>query len=403
MWQPMTRGAGLVSAAAMMMLTLSPATALGQQAQALVDQVRAAYEKLDQYQSKTDITVRMESSNGQSRTQNHALSIAFDRPGQRLRVDQPGGVMAINDGTLKMTLDTYDKHHLEKQAPSPLRYSSLSETARLPLPELAMLTEDDPLAALATGQNANTQVVDIEGSDAKGLSVSTRQGEFTMHIDPDTHMIEKTVQTMDMSSSSRMNSLEVTFDHQVEATNQTLDNAQFSLKTANSEAVDSMQALMEKATSSMRGSAGGEHALTGKDAPDFKLETMSGGTFQLSQAKADVIILDFWATWCGPCRRAMPKLQSVHDWAKENGKSAAIYAVNLRESKQKAKDFWQQNGYTMPVLMDTEGKVGNKYQASSIPQTVVIADGKVKTVHVGYSPDIDGKLKDEIKSSLSKK
>jgi len=127
-----------------------------------------------------------------------------------------------------------------------------------------------------------------------------------------------------------------------------------------------------------------EHeALEGQPASDFTLETLADSKpVRLSELKGRVVLLDFWATWCGPCRRWLPIVEKAHrDYA---AKGLAVFAVNERETESKVRTYLSQQKLDLPVLMDRGGMVGSEYRASSIPLTVVVGrDGNVLRVMVG--------------------
>jgi thiol-disulfide isomerase/thioredoxin/outer membrane lipoprotein-sorting protein len=127
-----------------------------------------------------------------------------------------------------------------------------------------------------------------------------------------------------------------------------------------------------------------EHeALEGQPASDFTLETLTDGKpVQLSSLKGRVVLLDFWATWCGPCRRWLPIVEKAHrDYA---AKGLSVFAVNEREPESKVRAYLGKQKLDLPVLMDRSGAVGSTYRASSIPLTVVVGrDGNVLRVMVG--------------------
>ncbi|MDK1020373.1 MAG: redoxin domain-containing protein [Candidatus Hydrogenedentes bacterium] len=123
-------------------------------------------------------------------------------------------------------------------------------------------------------------------------------------------------------------------------------------------------------------------ALKGKMAPDFTVALLDGSSFTLSEHKGEIVILDFWATWCGPCRVAMPVLSDVAKEFADEG--VRLYGVNLREEPERIRAYLKGQGLDVTVALDSDGRVGEMYKASGIPQTVIVGrDGKVAIVHVG--------------------
>ncbi|WP_164668887.1 redoxin domain-containing protein [Virgibacillus doumboii] len=119
----------------------------------------------------------------------------------------------------------------------------------------------------------------------------------------------------------------------------------------------------------------------GKMAPDFKVETLSGDTFQLSDLRGKKVILNFWASWCGPCKKEMPEMQKFHE---KYGDKVEVIAVNLTDSEtgggvKKVRNYIDKYGYTYPVPLDKKGKVKELYNVAGVPSTYFIGtDGKVQ-------------------------
>ena len=132
----------------------------------------------------------------------------------------------------------------------------------------------------------------------------------------------------------------------------------------------------------------GPPPLLGKPAPALDLDLLDGGKLSLAKHQGkDVVVLDFWATWCGPCRRSLPVLAGVA--ARYQGKGVAVYAVNQREPVETIKNFLAKEKFALTVALDRDGAAGAGYGVEGIPQTVVIGkDGVVQAVHVGFSPDL---------------
>ncbi len=137
-------------------------------------------------------------------------------------------------------------------------------------------------------------------------------------------------------------------------------------------------------------------------APDFTAETADGSTFVLSEQKGKVVLLNFWATWCGPCVREMPAFEKLN---LEYGEEVELLAVNSMEDKDTVERFISDNGYTFPIAYDEEGAVCMKYPSDGIPYTLVIGkDGTVENIYVG-ARDADAQYeiyKDAIESALGK-
>lgn len=117
--------------------------------------------------------------------------------------------------------------------------------------------------------------------------------------------------------------------------------------------------------------------LIGKRAPDFKATNLSGKTVSLADFKGRVLLLDFWATWCPPCKKEMPDIQRIHEQAK--GKSLAVLAISQDEDVKDVKEFLRERKLTLPAAMD-DGSVGQAYGVEAIPTTFVIDEGGVVRV-----------------------
>jgi peroxiredoxin len=118
----------------------------------------------------------------------------------------------------------------------------------------------------------------------------------------------------------------------------------------------------------------------GAKAPDFELKTLTGETVKLSSLKGKKVMLNFWATWCPPCKAEMPAMEQ---FSKQIGKDVVILAVNI-DPQLDVKGFVDKNGITFPVLLDTDDKVNEMYQIISIPTTYFIdSNGIIQNKYTG--------------------
>jgi peroxiredoxin len=159
-------------------------------------------------------------------------------------------------------------------------------------------------------------------------------------------------------------------------------------------------------TTSTRAQAGADTmSLVGKPAPDFMLQTLDGQQAKLSELKGSVAVLDFWATWCPPCRKSLPHLEKVHQDKALAGKGVKVWAVNAKEEKAKVQDFLKQNNFTFNVPLDADGKVLRSYLIQGIPTTVIVGrDGTIKNAFIGYGGDESAKeIDDAINTAVNEK
>jgi thiol-disulfide isomerase/thioredoxin len=127
---------------------------------------------------------------------------------------------------------------------------------------------------------------------------------------------------------------------------------------------------------------GTESPLVGQPAIPFKLDMLDGSSFNLADHSGRIVVLDFWATWCGPCLESMPLIDGVvREFA---GGGVELIAVNMEEQPEQVKSMLERHKMKIPVALDRDGVVAAKYAVTAIPQTVVIdRDGKVARLFVG--------------------
>ncbi|HET7838737.1 MAG TPA: TlpA disulfide reductase family protein, partial [Rectinemataceae bacterium] len=118
---------------------------------------------------------------------------------------------------------------------------------------------------------------------------------------------------------------------------------------------------------------------------DFSARMLSGGSSKLSESRGKIVLLNFWATWCPPCREEIPSIQTL--WTAMKGKSFSIMGVSIGETEATVRDFVAKNKMSYPVFLDSSGEIGTAFGARSIPTTYVIdKTGRAIAGIVGGAP-----------------
>ena len=139
--------------------------------------------------------------------------------------------------------------------------------------------------------------------------------------------------------------------------------------------------------------------LTGQPAPDFALKSSTGENLRLSEYRGDVVMINFWATWCGPCRQEMPLLDDLY--ARYERVGFTLLGVNIDDDSRRAMQMIDELGVKFPVLFDSSKNVSKLYDVEAMPVTVLVdREGTVRHIHHGYKPGYEDKYLTEIRALL---
>jgi len=134
-------------------------------------------------------------------------------------------------------------------------------------------------------------------------------------------------------------------------------------------------------------------------APDFTLRTLDGKNLRLGEQRGRVVLVNFWATWCGPCRQEMPHLNKLYDKYRSSG--FMLLGVNVDEDTRNAVAVADKLGVRFPVLPDADKRVSQKYDLRAMPSTVLIdRNGRVRYVHRGYRDGYEDTYEKQIRELL---
>jgi len=139
-----------------------------------------------------------------------------------------------------------------------------------------------------------------------------------------------------------------------------------------------------------------KRGLIDQAAPDFTLKSAQGNNIKLSEHRGEVVLINFWASWCGPCRQEMPLLDELH--SKYEPLGFTMLGVNVEEDSSVAQLMLSELNVNFPILFDTENSVSESYAVDAMPTTIIIdRDGKVQYIHRGYKPGDEHKYQDAIR------
>ena len=138
-------------------------------------------------------------------------------------------------------------------------------------------------------------------------------------------------------------------------------------------------------------------AEVGKTAPDFTLKALTGENMKLSEMTGNVVLINFWASWCGPCREEMPLLNALHN--KYEALGFTVLGVNVEENTDSARGFLKDFPVDFPVLLDSSNQVSEQYKVIAMPTTVVVdRDGNMRYLHQGYKTGDEAKYRKMVKT-----
>ena len=134
--------------------------------------------------------------------------------------------------------------------------------------------------------------------------------------------------------------------------------------------------------------------ISGK-APEFTLKSRSGHNLRLSDYRGQVLLINFWASWCGPCRQEMPLLENLYK--RYNKLGFTIMGVNVDTDSTKANNYLKDMSVTFPVVYDTTNAVSKSYNVNAMPTTVIVdRNGNMRFLHQGYKPGYENHYKKEV-------
>jgi peroxiredoxin/outer membrane lipoprotein-sorting protein len=364
----------------------STSSAAGEDTEKLLQRVEETYTALDDYYFAGTFTVLTEVM-GMTQAIDAPFVMAGSRPGKtRMSIDHKAfGSLVVSDGEATWSyMRAFNQYKYKTAVPLGPGSAGRGEGAGGgPLPTTAgsfimfyTVFGDDHIST----QRVGTETIAFAGREADCAVIEltytmpdtseTIMGPDTLWIDPEDAMVLRSVHVVSMAT-----------EEMAVKTQMRLRYEEIRIGT---QPPDSLFVFTppEGATQVEEFAMGqGGVDLTGTAAADFSLSGLGGKTYRLEQLEGSVVLIDFWATWCPPCREELPIVEKLY---RELGGRGLVVLAVTNEPKNVAEAFIEKNGYTFPVLIDKEQSVFGEYSVTSIPVVVVIdRDGKIAAHFIG--------------------
>ena len=356
---------------------------------ALLQSVVDSYRSVEGLTESMSIEIR---AGGMQQTQRHIAT--FGANGD-VSVETPDLNITASHGYVYLVRPASSQKYLQFDAGSDPA-GAFAKTTKIPLlpVHLALRWADAEavVKGMSFGQLTGTKFAGVtnkrvKGARLKSIAVEADNGSMTLDVNAVTRRLVGGSVTFTPPRAPEGTVVDLTIG--VEAAPNAAASEALSFDAGDRFAVSTMQQLMISSA--------------GEPAPDFELSTLDGATVRLADLRGSVVVLDFWATWCGPCRQGLPAIDGFHRWALDSGQPIRVYAVNVWERvpsadarREMVGDFWGRSGFALPTLMDLDDSVVGRYGFQSIPTTVVIGpDGVIANIHTGLVPNAVERLKVE--------
>jgi thiol-disulfide isomerase/thioredoxin/outer membrane lipoprotein-sorting protein len=373
-------------------------------ARALLDKVRDSYANLNALDVSGNFEFAFDGG-GQLKNDRAQFAGAFRSP-NKFRHDVKDETTIVCNGDKLFTFQVRKNVYLTDQAPK-------SRADGLPDQVNALLMDQDPSLALALAPDASTLLIagaldvstgnalQVNGTNYPTLKIVQDDEDETVVIDPKTNLIHSVqhdqIRSVKRQGVANVKTAMLTINYTPVAVDAHPEKVVFDW-TPPADA----KPMVGPGVSADQEYAAHAAALEAKPAPEFTLKRLDGKSVSLGDLKGTVIVLDFWATWCPPCREGLPHIDKVAKRRSTDG--VKFFAINAGDDADRIQSFIKQTGLSLPILLDSDTTTSSKYLDSdgSIPETVVIDKKGVvhKVLDLTNALDEEKVLNDEIDLAL---
>lgn len=385
-----------------------PSATISDDAKPVLDAVIDAYSQLKSLSLEGKATIDFD-VNQRKMNQTTTSTASFLAPNY-FRHEVPGEYSAGSTGKEIYFHSTKGNVYMKTAAPEQKVTSN-----QLPQPLNNILQTEDPALLLATSADPRRELVEgassvsldppvtIDGQSYQSLHLVMRNGpEMNLDIDPATHLVRRITfnlkPILEAQGAQDIKQAQAVIDYtKVDAQSElTADAFAWSVPEG---ARDIAEVQAEQQARAKDPSAASKE-WEGKTAPDFTLADMDGKQVALKDLQGKTVLLDFWATWCGPCVVSMPHL--IDTYNQKSAQGLMVFAVNIGEEKDQVQKFVNEKGWKLPILFDHDSSVAMAYGAEAIPYRVLIGkDGKVRKITIGAGESAMSDMDKAVEAALA--